>query len=98
MSDSEEINRVYPVVTEGRLINNIFTGFIEDNKYSAYPVFTFDNGEKWQQDEPYYYYYGLWPRPAARVIKYGDNYFIIIDAVPEEINPMLPRPVKVKRV
>jgi len=98
MSESGEINKIYPVVTEGQLVNSTFTGFSEGNKYSEYPVFTFNNGDKWQQDEPYYYYYGLWPRPVARVIKYGEDYFLIVDAVPEEINPMLPRPVKVKRV
>ncbi len=72
-------------------------GFSEENRFSEYEVFNFDNGEQWQQDEPFYYYYGPTIEPTARVIKYGDSFFVIVDAIPDEVNQALPRPVKVKR-
>ena len=72
-------------------------GFAEDNKFSDYEVFNFDNGDKWQQDEPYYYHYGMTIEPNAKVIQYGEAFYLIVDATPDDINPILPRPVKVKR-
>ena len=86
----------FPVVTEGRL-RGLFTGFAENDRLEPYPVFEFDDAERWQQDEPFYYYYGMIREPMARVIAYGGAFFLIVDAIPTDVNPALPRPVRVRR-
>lgn len=64
------------VVCRGRL-EELFTGFHD----SMDGTFRFDNGRVWRQNEPYYFYYGLIPRPEAFVVEYFGRFFLFVDAV-----------------
>lgn len=44
-------------------------------------TYRFDNGRVWRRNEPYYFHYGLIPRPEAFVVEYSGRFFLFVDAV-----------------
>ena len=67
------------IVCRGPL-KGIFTGFDDPRPV----VVEFENGRLWRQCHPFYFYYGMCPRPEALVVDYFGAFYLFVNAVSEE--------------
>lgn len=67
------------IICRGKL-RGIFTGFHDSDPVN----FEFDNGQIWQQNERYYFYYGLIAEPEALVVEYFGRHFLFVSACSEQ--------------